>query len=898
MAPRYARLPAGSPVIPLSKVRGVLTDGDGNSIAVEAEFQGDSAVLVFDVAFTGSTANYTLDLTGYDEHGVVAYHASQQITLKPGDNPGVAAPVLVPAGPDLDVKTIAVSPQAVTLNAGGSTNLSVSGKNASGQPAAPYHVGWSSSNPSIATVDENTGAVTAGPYQGSAWIVARMVTDVADSAKITVHAPVATVAVAPATLQLVRGGSGAVGAELRDGGGNLIDDRTATWSSSDPSVAAVDDNGVVKAIAAGTATITATAEGKTGSAAVTVVSPIDHVEIAPASLDFSSLHETQNVKATIVPRSGASVAGIAVAYASSNSAVASVDASGKVTANGNGTATITATAETFTASASVTVQQVAASISISPKTAGVNSIGDTRTFTGAASDALGNAMAIPFTWSSSDESVATVDANGVAKAKRGGTATITASVGGKSASATFNVIPVPQSISIKLDASAILVGQSTTAHASFADANGNPIGDVTPTWSTTTPDVISIGADGQVVGLSSGIGRITASSGSVTGTTAISVSLPPNAGSMATGRVTDAATNLPISGATLRSASGATTTTNADGSFSLTGVTDGSTITITAAGHVGTSYYDVQVGSGSQTQIGTIPLAPLSTLSGSVSGQVIDAVTESPVANAMISARSGINATTGTVVRQISTTESGAFSGSLLPGTYTITIAAVGYATATLTVASVGGTSASGAVVTLSPVGSGNEYRIVLTWDANPSDLDGHLFGPDGSGGQFHVAYFNKTALSSTSAILAQQDVDHTEGFGPETITIPQTINGTYHYLVHQYCCDEDGNMSTGNATVRLFRGSQQIATFFPPPLSGPGEDDVWSVFDLDGATGRITTVNTVARGTGVIAPGGSSSTNRRASIADAMRARLVDSVRSSAHAAAVKKHRATHRRF
>jgi len=522
VAPRYAKLPDGAPIIVLSKVRGVLIGTGGDSIAVEADFQGDSAVLTFDVAFSGSTANYTLELTEYDTKGVIAFKGSQTITLKPGDNPGIAAPVLVPAGPDATLKSISVTPNSATINSGATAAFTVSGTNSSGQTTAPNHVAWTTSNSAIATVDDN-GVVTAGGAQGATWVVARMITGLADSAKVTVHAPVAKVNVAPAALQLVRGDSGAVAAELRDASGNLIDDRSATWSSSDPTVATIASNGVVRALKIGTATLTASAEGKTGTATVTVVSPIDHVQITPATLTMSSLHETQSVTATIVPRTGASVAGIALTYSSSNSAVASVDANGTVTANANGSATITATAESFSATASVTVQQVAATISISPKTAGVNSIGDSRAFSAAATDALGNAMAIPFTWSSSDVTIAKVDANGVATAVHGGTATITASIGSKSVSATFNVIPVPRSISISLDTSSIKVGSSTNAHASFADATGNALSDVTPAWSTTTPSIISIGADGRIVGLSGGLGKITASAGSLTGTTTITV---------------------------------------------------------------------------------------------------------------------------------------------------------------------------------------------------------------------------------------------------------------------------------------------------------------------------------------------------------------------------------------
>ncbi len=354
MAPAFSVLPAGGPTIILSKVRALLISAQNDTLAVEANFQGDSAILLFDVQFTGNSADYTLDLSAFDSQDVLAYHYSESITLKPGDNPSIPTPVLEPAGPYAAIKTVKVSPTSLQLNAGATSNLSVTGADASGHPVTPVVVGWTSRDSTVATVDQN-GLVRAGAFQGSTFIVARTVTSITDSIQVKVKAPVAKVLVAPASLQIIRGQSAAVGAELRDAGNHLIDDRTATWNSSDTSIATVSAAGVIQGIKVGAATITATAEGQTGTAAATVVSPIDHVEIMPTSLNLTTLTPTAYVTTKIVPRTGGVVDGIAVSLSSNNPAVATVDANGLVTAIANGNAVITATAETFNATSAVTV---------------------------------------------------------------------------------------------------------------------------------------------------------------------------------------------------------------------------------------------------------------------------------------------------------------------------------------------------------------------------------------------------------------------------------------------------------------------------------------------------------------------------------------------------------------
>src|SRR6266545_2499188 len=83
-------------------------------------------------------------------------------------------------------------------------------------------------------------------------------------------APVATVTVSPASASLGVGATQPFTATLRDAGGNILTGRTVTWGSSAPLVASVTGGGLVSALVVGSATITATSEGQSGSAAVTV----------------------------------------------------------------------------------------------------------------------------------------------------------------------------------------------------------------------------------------------------------------------------------------------------------------------------------------------------------------------------------------------------------------------------------------------------------------------------------------------------------------------------------------------------------------------------------------------------------------------------------------------------
>ncbi len=254
--------------------------------------------------------------------------------------------------------------------------------------------------------------------------------------------PVASVSVSPATASVPVGGTVQLTATPKDANGNPLSGRTVSWSSSNTAVANVSATGLVSGVAAGSATITATSEGQSGTAAITAANvPVATVDVTPAT---ASVSEGQTVQLTATPRdaTGNALSGRTVSWASSNTAVATVNGSGLVTGKVAGTVTITATSETKSGSATVTVVHVpVASVTVSPASATVT-VGATLQLTATPKDANGNALAgRTVTWASSNAAVANVSASGLVTGVAAGTATITATSEGQTGSAALTVVP-------------------------------------------------------------------------------------------------------------------------------------------------------------------------------------------------------------------------------------------------------------------------------------------------------------------------------------------------------------------------------------------------------------------------------------------------------------------------
>jgi uncharacterized protein YjdB len=146
---------------------------------------------------------------------------------------------------------------------------------------------------------------------------------------------------------------------VRDVNNGVIQNAAVSWSSDKPLTASVSQSGVVTGLIPGTATITASSGGKTGTAAITVqLAPVATVTVTPSKLELRDRdgERTGTLTATLRDILGNTLTGRVVTWASSNVQVATVTQEGLVTAQDRGDATVTATSEGRSGSAAVSVR--------------------------------------------------------------------------------------------------------------------------------------------------------------------------------------------------------------------------------------------------------------------------------------------------------------------------------------------------------------------------------------------------------------------------------------------------------------------------------------------------------------------------------------------------------------
>lgn len=177
------------------------------------------------------------------------------------------------------VATVTVSPNLLAIPFGGTGSLTFEAKDANGNPLGGRSVTWSSDNELVATVS-GTGAVTTKGV-GSTTVHATVEGKTGTATVTVTGEPVATVAVSPSPGTVEAGATTTLTATAKDGGGNTLAGRTVVWTTSDASKATVtagaNGTGIVQGVAVGTVTITATSEGKAGTATVNVVDTKDPV---------------------------------------------------------------------------------------------------------------------------------------------------------------------------------------------------------------------------------------------------------------------------------------------------------------------------------------------------------------------------------------------------------------------------------------------------------------------------------------------------------------------------------------------------------------------------------------------------------------------------------------------
>ncbi|MDP9203409.1 MAG: Ig-like domain-containing protein [Gemmatimonadota bacterium] len=231
------------------------------------------------VAGTGVSGTLTCTVLGLSpstsyNFQLIAFRGTLNANAVVGGLSNVAA-ASTKASPQV-VATVDVAPSSASIAVGATVGLQATVKDAQGNVMNGHPVTWSSSNAAAATV--NSSGVVTGVAAGSATITA-MSASKSGTASVTVtSAPppspvVTTVTVAPASASIAVGATVALTATVWDQQGNVMTGQTVTWSTNNAAAATVSSDGVVTGVAAGSATITATSTGKSGTSSITVTAP-------------------------------------------------------------------------------------------------------------------------------------------------------------------------------------------------------------------------------------------------------------------------------------------------------------------------------------------------------------------------------------------------------------------------------------------------------------------------------------------------------------------------------------------------------------------------------------------------------------------------------------------------
>ena len=403
----------------------------------------------------------------------------------------------------IELNSISIDKDDFTMARGSTDTLAVIGSPAAAMDGKT--VIWSSSDDSIVSVDQE-GNITAEGI-GTATVTAS-VDDKIDSVTITVNAPLTGITLNKTEITLKKGTSETLVAALRPE--DTTDDVTVTWTSADPSVASVDNNGKITAHKDGETVVTA----KAGNFEAICVVNVQEVKLTGISLNEDTLivNKGENSGELLVKYEPENTTDDkTVTWTSSNENVATVEG-GVVTGIGTGTATITAKVGEFAATCEVSVIAKLQSITITPDK-DVNSleIGDTVNMT-VGYDPVDTTDSKEIVWKSMDESIATVDANGTVTAVKGGMTKIVAtSVEDSSITAECDIKVLIHTTSIQLNRTQIdlLKGESTEPlTVTFIPANTDDSREIT--WTSSDESVATVDAKGKITALKEGTATITA----------------------------------------------------------------------------------------------------------------------------------------------------------------------------------------------------------------------------------------------------------------------------------------------------------------------------------------------------------------------------------------------------
>jgi alpha-tubulin suppressor-like RCC1 family protein/uncharacterized protein YjdB len=235
------------------------------------------------------------------------------------------------------ISDVSVTPHEVGLRVGASRQLSAALTDRAGDPVTGGRLDWRSRNPQVAAVD-STGMVTSLAL-GTTTIIAS-VGGLADSARVVVSGPPASVRIAPDSIDVLQGSIQRLVAHVEDANGNAVLGVPLRWTSEDPAIVAIDSAGTVRAIAIGLGRVSVTADSVHATGIVNVVSAsIARVALWPDTV-LVQRGRTRSLQPLFLGPTGFSVPPAPASWTSSDTRVATVDQNGVVSGGSPGQAVI------------------------------------------------------------------------------------------------------------------------------------------------------------------------------------------------------------------------------------------------------------------------------------------------------------------------------------------------------------------------------------------------------------------------------------------------------------------------------------------------------------------------------------------------------------------------------
>ncbi len=449
---------------------------------------------------------------------------------------------------DAGLESISITPAEPTIAAGTRVALTATGNYSDGSTQnISGSVSWQSADEGIvSTTNANSNAVQATGISAGTTAVTATLNDISDTVTVTVtDANLESIAVTPSVATIATGTQQqfiAMGS-FTDGSTQELN-ANVDWASSNTTVATVGNDaaegGLAKAAEAGTTTISATQDGIRGEASLTVTTAeLVSIAVTPAAPSIATGTQQQfTATGTYADDTTQDLTDNAV-WSSSNEDVASIanadGQQGLASSNQQGTTTITATLSGISGSTELTVgAQSLVSIEVTPTNPTITA-GTTQQFTatGSYSDSSTQDLTDAVSWQSSNTAVATInstgDNKGLATTGTAGSAEISASIDGVSGNTTLTVnAPDLRSLEISPDNPSITLGgeRQLTATGTFSDGSTQDL-TAAVTWGPSSSEIATIsnatGSEGLATALGLGTITVTATSGSVSDTTELTV---------------------------------------------------------------------------------------------------------------------------------------------------------------------------------------------------------------------------------------------------------------------------------------------------------------------------------------------------------------------------------------